>query len=314
MEQLIQFFSNPWAIVIGIAVLFFIGWIAQGFRILQEYERGVVFFLGRAEQNVRGPGLNLLLPSIQQMRVVDIRERSLEIPRQMAISKDNAGINVDFLVYYRIVDPRQSLTAVDNAVKQATQIAATTLRSVIGDISLDDVLSKRETINEVMRVKVDETTEQWGIKVTRVEIREVEPPRDIQEAMNRQMTAERQRRATITAAEGEREAAVMVAEGQKNAAILKAEGEKTAAILKAEGEKEAQLLRAQGFASSLQAMDMEAREANPNTMALQYMETLRAVGASPSTKWVLPMEVTSMMARMSDLLVKRDGDNGNAAK
>src|SRR5690606_33381987 len=195
-------------------------------------------------------------------------------------------------------DPAASVINVDDVVRASLNVAATTLRAVIGDIELDDVLAKREQINDVLRVKLDEVTERWGLKVTRVEIREVEPPREIQEAMNRQMSAERERRATVTRANGEKQASITVAEGEKQAAILRAEGMKQGAILQAEGERQAQLLRAQGFAAALQNIDDEARDITANTMALQYLETLQEVGSSMSTKFIVPMEMTGLMQQV----------------
>ena len=223
----------------------------------------------------RGPGLIFIVPFVERAIKVDVRERFLDIPRQTAITLDNAPISIDFLVYYRVTDPRLSVLEVENVVGAAVNIATTTLRAVIGDIELDSVLSKREQINDTLRVKLDEVTERWGMKVTSVEIREIDPPRDIQEAMNRQMTAERERRAIVTRADGEREAAITVAEGQRQSEILRAEGEKQAAILEAEGQRQAQLLKAQGFSKALEAIFQEAKDIDEKTLMLQYLETLR---------------------------------------
>jgi regulator of protease activity HflC (stomatin/prohibitin superfamily) len=281
----------PTILIVIFALLIF-GLVLRSIRVVPEFERLVILALGRFA-GVRGPGIVLVLPW-ENATKVDLRERFLEIPRQTAITKDNAPISIDFLVYYRVIDPKRSVLQVDNVVSASLNIATTTLRAVIGDITLDDVLAKREEINDKLRVKLDEITERWGLKITSVEIREIEPPRDVQEAMNRQMTAERTRRAMVTQASGERESAVMVAEGQKQAEILKAEGEKQAEILKAQGEREAQLLRAQGFALALRAIYEQAQRIDANTMALQYMEALKALGASESTKFVLPLELTTL--------------------
>ncbi len=281
-----------WFVVVILALLVFL-LALRSIRITPEYVRLVILSLGRYA-GTRGPGIVVVLPWEQAYKV-DLRERFLEIPRQTAITKDNAPIAIDFLVYYRVVDPKSSILQINDVVQASINIATTTLRAVIGDIPLDDVLAKREAINDQLRLKLDEITERWGLKITSVEIREIEPPREVQEAMNRQMTAERNRRATVTTASGEREAAIMVAEGHKQAEILKAEGEKQAAILKAEGERQAQALRAQGFATALQAIYSEARNVDEKTMTLQYLDALRAVGASPATKFVLPMELTGLM-------------------
>jgi regulator of protease activity HflC (stomatin/prohibitin superfamily) len=174
-------------------------------------------------------------------------------------------------------------------------MATTTLRAVIGGIPLDDVLSEREHINNMLRARLDEVTERWGVKVTNVEIREIVPPREVQDAMNRQMSAERIRRAVVTESTGTREAAINVAEGEKQSNILRAEGEKQSAILRAEGEKSAQLLRAEGFAAALDKIFSVAQTVDPKTMTLQYFETLKAIGTSPSTKYIFPLEFNTML-------------------
>jgi len=257
-------------------------------RVVQQYEKMVVFRLGRTnEQMVREPGLRFLVPVIDRPVKVDLRETLTEVPSQTTITKDNAPINVDFLVYWRIQDPLKSVLAPQRLDDMLLGVASTTLRAVIGDISLDEVLSKREQINEVLRVKLDEVTERWGGKVTTVEIREITPPRDVQDAMNRQLSAERTRRAVITESEGNRQAAINVAEGQKQAEILKAEGDRQAAIL-----------RAEGFSEALTRIFQAASGVDQKTMALQYLEALKAIGASPSTKYIIPTEFTRLADRI----------------
>lgn len=299
---------EPFLVVI--LIFFVVVVIFNAIRIVPEYERLVVLALGRYA-GTRGPGITFLIPFVETAKKVDLRERFLEIPRQTAISKDNTTIDIDFLVYYRIVDPKLAILTIDDVVRASLNIAATTLRAVIGDIDLDDVLAKREQINDTLRVKLDEVTERWGLKVTRVEIREVEPPADVQEAMNRQMSAERSRRAAVTQAEGERQAAITVAEGDKQSSILKAEGQKQAAILQAEGERQAQLLRAQGYSAGLKVIEEEAHGINENTLLLQYLETLRTVGSSASTKFVVPMEVTGLMQRLNNAMSNGNGNGDN---
>lgn len=302
-------------VLIGLALLYI---FTRVIRVVPQYERLVVLLLGRYV-GTRGPGLVIVLPLLETAYKVDVRERFLDIPSQTAITQDNAPIAIDFLVYYRVVDAKRAILEIDHVVSATINMATTTLRAVIGDISLDDVLSKREQINDTLRVKLDEITERWGVKVTSVEIREIEPPRDVQDAMNRQMSAERERRAQVTRASGEREASIAIAEGERQAAILKAEGEKQSAILKAEGERQSQLLKAQGFAKALEAIYAEAKDVDPNTMMLQYLETLRDIGKSPATKFIFPMEVTGMMQQMADITAKainaRAGDrvNGTAS-
>jgi len=215
-------------VVIAVSILFivlvalFLFFLA--IKIVNQYERLLVFTLGRTSPNeVKGPGWVFVVPIIQRGVRVDLREQFIEVPSQTGITKDNAPISIDFLIYWRIADPYKSVIEVQNFNGALQNIATTTLRAVVGDILLDDVLSKREQINEVLRVKLDEVTERWGGKVTTVEIREITPPRDVQDAMNRQLSAERTRRAVITESEGSRQSAINVAEGTKQAEILRAE-------------------------------------------------------------------------------------------
>lgn len=311
MEELNQLIANSSIVIIILVVLFIFWLLTRLIRVVPETERLVVLSLGRYA-GTRGPGIVIVIPVIEQARRVDIRESFLDIPSQTAITKDNAPIDIDFLVYYRVVDPKLAVLQVDNVVSAAVNIATTTLRAVLGDISLDDVLAKREQINDTLRLKLDEITERWGMKVTTVEIREIKPPREVQDAMNRQMTAERERRATVTRASGEREASIAVAEGDKQAAILKAEGVKQSSILTAEGERQAQLLRAQGFAASLQAIDAMAKDAGANTLMLQYLETLKTVGSSESTKFVIPLELMTMAQQVAGKIAASDSPASGA--
>jgi regulator of protease activity HflC (stomatin/prohibitin superfamily) len=280
--------------LVGGIILIGFAFIASAIRIVPEYQRLVVFRLGRST-GVKGPGVVLLIPVVDRAVKVDLREQVREIPHQTSITKDNAPISIDFLWYYKVLDPTESVLQVGNFELAAQGMATTTLRAVIGGIPLDDVLSEREHINNVLRARLDEVTERWGVKVTNVEIREIIPPREVQDAMNRQMSAERIRRAVVTESTGTREAAVNVAEGEKQANILRAEGEKQGAILKAEGERQSQQLRAEGFAAALERIYSVANTIDPKTMTLQYFDTLRAIGASPSTKYIFPMEFTSML-------------------
>lgn len=276
--------------VLVVAFLFFVNAV----KVVPEYQRLVVFRLGRSI-GPKGPGIILLIPFIDRAVRVDLREQLREVPHQVSITKDNAPISIDFLWYFKVLDPAESVLQVGNFEAAAAGIAATTLRAVIGGIPLDDVLSEREHINNMLRTRLDEVTERWGVKVTNVEIREIVPPREVQDAMNRQMSAERIRRALVTESMGDQEAAKNRAEGTKQASILAAQGERESNILRAEGEKQAQVLRAEGFAVALEQIFAAASKVDQQTMTLQYFETLKALGASPSTKYIFPMEFTSML-------------------
>ncbi|HEY7738403.1 MAG TPA: SPFH domain-containing protein [Candidatus Limnocylindria bacterium] len=286
-------------VVIALAIVLWL--IFSVVHIVREYERLVVFFLGRL-QGAKGPGLVLLIPVIQQAVKVDLRESFLEIPQQSCITKDNAPISIDFLVYSKVFEPMITVTAVTDFTGASQALAATTLRAVIGDIPLDDVLAKREEINHILRAKLDEVTERWGVKITSVEIREIQPPRDIQDAMNRQMSAERNRRAVITESEGTRQASINVAEGDKQSTVLRAEGDKQSAILRAEGEKQAQALRAEGFGTALTTIFGAANTVDEKTMRIQYLEVLRTLAQSDSKTWIVPMELSELTRRIGDTL------------
>lgn len=293
MDALTPLLCGVAAIVLVAIVL-----IANAIRIVPEYKRLVVFRLGRVIPTPRGPGLVFLIPIVDRAVAVDLREQVREVPHQTAITKDNAPISIDFLWYYKVVEPAESVLNVQNFELAAAGIATTTLRAVIGGIPLDEVLSEREHINTMLRTRLDEVTERWGVKVTNVEIREIIPPREVQEAMNRQMSAERIRRAVVTESTGTREAAINVADGDKQSNILKAEGQKQAAILGAEGERQAQQLRAEGFAVALQKIFESAKHVDQNTMTLQYFEALKRLGEGESTKFIFPLEFTSLVEKI----------------
>jgi regulator of protease activity HflC (stomatin/prohibitin superfamily) len=276
-----MFSSN--LIVIGILVLAAFVLLGMAIRIVPEYQRLVVFRLGRVI-GAKGPGLVLLIPWIDRGVRADLRERFFDVPPQTTITKDNANLSIDFLVYSKVVDALPSVLSVEDYAGASRGIAITTLRAVVGGMILDDVLARREDINLALREKLDEVTNRWGIKVTAVEIREITPPREIMEAMTRQMSAERSRRATVIEAEGHRDAAVRVAEGQRQAAILEAEGARQATVL-----------RAEGFAVALDKIFAVAQTVDSKTMSLQYLEALKSLGASASTKLLIPMEFTSLL-------------------
>ena len=272
---------------------------------VRDYERIARFRFGRFE-GMLGPGIVFAIPIMHQIVRVDTRIEVLDIPRQTNITKDNAPIDIDFLVYMRVDlnEAQLSVLEVENYRAAVVGLATTTLRAVIGDINLDEVLSQRDRINELIRGRLDEETARWAIKVTNVEIREIDPPREIQEAMNRQMSAERVRRATIVEAEGTRQAQITVAEGERQSTILRAEGDKQAQILQAEGRRQAQVLEAEGYRDALSRIYDIAQTLDTNTMNLQYLETLRAVGESPASKFILPLELTSLLGRLG----KSSGD------
>jgi regulator of protease activity HflC (stomatin/prohibitin superfamily) len=277
-------------IVGALVVLSVLAALGFSVKIVREYQRVVLFRLGRS-LGLRGPGLVFINPVTDRTMLVDLRERFLEIPAQTAITQDNASISIDFIIFYKVVDPAMSVLQVQNFAAAAQNVAATTLRSVVGDMMLDDVLSKREEMNASLRVRLDDVTERWGVKVTTVEVREVNPPIGVLDAMTRQMSAERTRRAVITEAQGQKEAAITLAEGNRQAAILGAEGERQSAIL-----------RAEGLAAGLEKISVVGQGLDRNTMQLQYLEILKNVGTAPSTKIVVPMELGGLIGGLQSLL------------
>ena len=275
-------------IVIALLLLLAVIVLAMAVRIVPEYRRLVVFRLGRCI-GAKGPGLIFLIPFVDNGRVVDLREVFFDVPPQTCITADNASVSIDFLVYDKVIDPVRSVLEVEDFTGAARGLAITTLRAVVGAMVLDDVLSKRDEINKVLHEKLDTVTDRWGIRVMAVEIREVIPPRAIEEAMTRQMAAERNRRAMVAEADGKREAAIMVAEGERQATILSAEADRQAAIL-----------RAEGFALALDEIFKVAQGVDSKTLTLQYLEALKALGAGAATKFIIPMEFVNLVQPLVD--------------
>ena len=269
-------------------------------KIVRQYERLAVFTLGKfnSKKGLTKPGLRILFWPIQTSTTVDLREEVIDIPRQTNITSDNAHLNIDFLVFMRPIESEAQKLVLDvvNYHQAVIGMATTILRAVIGEMTVDDVLSQRERINEELRIKLDEITARWGISVTQVEIKEIEPAAEIQEAMNRQMSAERIRRAEVTEAEGKKQAAITVAEGEKQSEILRAEGNRQSEILTAEGDQQAAVLRAEGFSLALDKIHSIAKDVDTNTINLQNFETLKEMGQGDSTKIVVPVELTNLIA------------------
>ncbi len=281
--------------LVGGVIVLAIILLASAIRVVPEYVRLVVFRLGRCIGS-KGPGIVILIPIVDRGVSVDLREQVREVPHQTSITKDNAPISIDFLWYYKVLNPMDSVLQVGSFEAAALGMATTTVRAVIGGIMLDEVLSEREHINNMLRTRLDEVTERWGVKVTNVEIREIIPPREVQDAMNRQMSAERIRRAVVTESTGTREAAINVADGEKQSNILRAEGQRQSTILVAEGDRQAQILRAEGFSLALDKIFAVAQTIDQKTMTLQYFDTLRTIGNGASTKFIFPLEFTSMIS------------------
>ena len=279
--------------------------------VVKQYERAVIFRLGRYI-GTRGPGLVILIPFLDRGVRVDQREIVLDEPAQSSITKDNALVDIDFVVYMRVVDAEAAVININNYIRAVRNMATTTLRSVIGDITVEEVLSQRETINQRLQVKLSNETARWGVEVKAVEIREITPQADIQMAMTRLLTADRTKRSEITESEGQRQSAINVAEGSKQASILEAEGARESQILRAEGSRQAAILEAEGFSIGLERINQAAAVANPNTMGLQYLDMMRRLGEGESTKWILPMDLASVAGPIAGAL-QGLGQNGGTA-
>ncbi|MEM0015100.1 MAG: SPFH domain-containing protein [Zestosphaera sp.] len=279
-------------VVIAIFLAIFLGIVLSHLKIIPEYKRLVVFRLGKII-SIKGPGLVFLVPIIDSGVWIDLREMVLDIPPQTCITKDNAPVNIDLLIYMKVFDPELAVKSVQNFVMASTGIAVTTLRAIVGDLLLDDVLARRDYINQSLRAKLDEVTDRWGIKITSVEIKEIKPPSEVQEAMIKQMAAERSKRAMILEAEGKKQSAILEAEGYKEARIRKAEGDMQAAILEAEGRRKALL-----------EVEEAARQLTPNTLLLRYYETLEKIAVAPSSKIVIPLEISKFLTRLDEFLKK----------
>jgi regulator of protease activity HflC (stomatin/prohibitin superfamily) len=293
------------ALIIFLVVL--VGLATLAIRIVREYERLIVFRLGRA-LGARGPGLVILIPFVDTGVRVDLREIYFDVDPQTCITKDNAPLSIDFLVYMKVINALHSVLEVEDFRGASRGIAVTTLRALVGDMQLDDVLSKRDQLNELLQEKLDQVTNRWGIKVTAVEIREIIPPREIQDAMSRQMSAERQRRAVVTEANGRREAAIIEAEGSKQARILNAEGDRQAEILQAEGRRQAVILEAEAYAQRLERVYEIARGIDSRTISLEYLDALKELGSSESTKFVFPTEFMTLLGPLRSQM-QEDGSN-----
>ncbi|MFW6437792.1 MAG: SPFH domain-containing protein [Armatimonadota bacterium] len=278
--------------------------LSQAIFVVRQYERGVVATLGRYAY-VADPGLTFIFPFIQTLDRVDMRETVLDVNPQEVITEDNVVVTVDAVIYFEVTDPFRRVYNVTDFRLAAMKLAQTNLRNVIGDLELDETLTSRETINAQLRTILDDATDKWGVRVTRVELQRIDPPRDITEAMSRQMKAERNKRAAILEAEGVRESAILEAEGERQAAILEAEGQAQAIREVADAEKFREIAVAEGQANAIVNVYQAIHEGDPthDLLAIKYLETLQRMANGKATKIFLPIEasgVLSGVAAMAD--------------
>ena len=290
--------------------------MASGIVVVKQYERLVILKWGRL-QVVAQPGFRFLIPVMYTGRLVDTREQVDRVPTQKYITRDNVVVDMDFVLYFKVIEEEAEKSVMNVADHRAAvrALAVAELRSIIGNITLAEALAERERIQNELQVSLDANTGRWGVKVQGVAVNEIDPPQGVKAAMEREKSAEAIKTADITESEGQRQSQINRAEGERQAAILEAEGERQAVILRAEGEQQAQLLRAQGFSSALDNINQVANSVDAKTMSLQYFETLKDLGESPSTKWIFPMEFTSMLSGflgMGNSNRQQDGNDGNS--
>ena len=294
--------ENPVLVAVLKVIVLFLLVVLSGLRVYREYERAVIFRLGRALPGAKGPGLIYVIPIIDRVTKVDLRENFFDVPRQKCITKDNAPAEIDVLIYHRVMDAYDSVVKVADWKGAAVGLAQTTLRSVVGDINLDEILAERERINSILREKLDEVTNRWGVKITSVEIREILPPSQVLEAMIKQMEAERVRRATVTEADGKRVASIKMAEGQKKATIIRAEATKKALILRAEAKRQASILKAEGYSRALDTIYNVAKDIDSKTLTIQYLDPLRNIATGSSKKCVIPTELLNITGQVGKMI------------
>lgn len=273
---------------------------ALGFRVVRPYEQGLVEFLGRYRTTVE-PGLRFVVPFVQRLLKVDMREQVVDVPPQEVITKDNVAVTVDAVIYYEATDPRALKYNVGNFILAATKLAQTNLRNVVGDLQLDEALVSRELINTKLRDILDDATDKWGTRVVRVEIQRIEPPPDVTNAMHRQMKAERDRRALVTEAEGERSAAILQAEGVKQSAILRAEGEAEAVRLAADAERYQRTTVAEGEGQAIERVFGAIHTGDPtdDLIAIRYLEALQGIANGTATKIFLPLDTSGVLGAVA---------------
>lgn len=304
--------------ILFVAVLAF---IVGAVKIVRPFQRGLVERLGRY-RTTKDPGFNLIIPFIETIQLIDMREQVVDVPPQEVITEDNVVVSVDAVVYYEATDPKRLVYNVADFFAAITKLAQTNLRNLIGDLELDRALTSRDTINARLREVLDVATDKWGVRVVRVEIQRIDPPSEVVSAMHAQMRAERDRRATVTEANGYREAAIARANGEKEASILAAEGRKQAAVLDAEGDARAIELRAdaekvrlerigegEGEGARARLAGIKAAGADTAVLTVEYLQALEQIGDGRATKLVIPAEFSGLLGTVAALTETLRGDD-----
>ena len=297
-----------WVLIALLVIILIIAF--NTIKVVKQSEVYIIERLGKFHK-VADAGLTVIIPFVDHVRsIVSLKQQTMDVPPQPVITKDNATVQIDTVVYYQITDPKLYTYGVERPIDAIENLTATTLRNIIGDMTVDQTLTSRDTINTKMRTELDEATDPWGIKVNRVELKSILPPADIRTAMEKEMKAEREKRANILEAQAKRESSILVAEGEKQAVILRAEAKKEQAIREAEGEAEAILSVQRAKAESLRLL----KDAAPNSevLALKGMETFEKVADGKSTKIIIPsnfQNLASIVTAFSELNEKHTGEN-----
>ena len=294
METLI---GSGFTLLLGVVFVYV---ISRAFKIIRPYERGLVERLGKFASE-RSPGLNVIIPGIDRLITVDMREQVIDVPPQEVITKDNVNITVDAVIYYEATDPQKLVYNVGDFITAATKLAQTNLRNVVGDLELDAALTSRETINTQLKSILDEATDKWGTRVVRVEMQRIDPPQDVQDAMNKVMKAERDRRAAVTEAEGSKKAAILTAEGKRQSQILNAEGEANAVQQIADAEKYEKIAVAEGEAKAIEKVFNAIHKGDPTNdlIAIKYLESLEKIADGKSSKVFLPADMSAVLGSIA---------------
>lgn len=290
--------------MIGLIVLIILLFViaATGIKVVRPFQRGLIERLGKFHREV-GPGLHFIVPFFDRMIKVDLREMVIDVPPQEVITKDNVVVTVDAVIYYEVTDAYKVVYNVNNFQFATLKLAQTNLRNVIGELELDQTLTSREKINAKLRTVLDDATDKWGVRITRVEIKKIDPPKDITEAMSKQMKAERTKRAAILEAEGIKQAEILKAEGERNAAILRAEGEAEAIKKVAEANRYKLIAEAEGQAQAILNVFKAIHEGSPTSdlIAIRYLEALKEIANGKATKIFLPIEATSLISSLAGI-------------
>ena len=285
------------------------------FRILRPFEKGLIERFGKYNREATS-GLNIVIPGIERLIVVDMREQVIDVPPQEVITKDNVTITVDAVIYYEPTDPKKLVYNVGDFITAATKLAQTNLRNVIGDLELDAALTSRETINTSLKIILDEATDKWGTRVVRVEIQRIDPPQDVQDAMNKVMKAERDRRAAVSEAEGEKRAAILTAEGERQSQILSAEGEAEALKAVADAQKYEKIAIADGESEAIQKVFDAIHKGDPTNdlIAIKYLESLEKVANGKATKIFLPADLSATLGSIGAVAELFKDDDSKESK